>query len=757
MRAQFQMKNINRFLAVSRFLACAGFLLLGAITISPGQEIRKNDPNVKPEKDFTIRIGVEEVRLDVVVLDKKGHQISDLMKDDFEVYQDNVPMPVQASKYIVDQTTQAKQLEIAAAPKKATPVPKSFGPISTKPLARDQVRRVIAFVIDDLTLDYQGINYSRQALKKFVEKQMLPGDVMAIMKTSRGNSQLQVFLSDKKQIMARIDAIHWAQSVGYDRQNNYDNLYSYFEGQLLTLRYCIYALRDMPGRKAIVLMSNQTTLPSSRFNDMSVITTPVDYNYKYSRQYEKLADDALRAGVVVHTMDMHGLEAAFPDAINPPTPDGSLYDPFGSRGPGSAQMGIRDRTPDQISQLRLERQLYKIPLSEKTGGLYITDNSFINGIQEIDEALKGYYMLSYVPPAYTFRQDQTNRYRTIKVKVKRSGASVHTRDGFMGVPTMSNELASYTVPMKDVLFSPFKYSDVRINMASGYINDSQKGYLVRSWLHLNWDDLAKSKTTRDNNGKLTTLQEGEGQFVSVDTVNVTSNINGEIMDFGDVRYTFRIKDENIPQLQKQGLRFCLTLPIKKPGQYYIRVAVKDEKSGKFGSAYQFVEIPDLKTGHLALSNVFIINDEDDVAWIQTGSMEKGVQSILQPQMKQDESRSLAVREFRSGENVRYMLLVYNAKHTEKELPSLEYSAVLYKDGQELSRSQTQALDFTGANDSVGYPIKGKVTLADLEDGDYILQFVVTDKRLGGKKNSVTQSFDFRVTSAPSGGNVALAN
>lgn len=40
------------------------------------------------EDAFTIKVGVEEVRLDAVVLDKKGRQITDLTADDFEIYQD---------------------------------------------------------------------------------------------------------------------------------------------------------------------------------------------------------------------------------------------------------------------------------------------------------------------------------------------------------------------------------------------------------------------------------------------------------------------------------------------------------------------------------------------------------------------------------------------------------------------------------------------------------------------------------------------
>ena len=76
-----------------------------------------------------------------------------------------------------------------------------------------------------------------------------------------------------------------------------------------------------------------------------------------------------------------------------------------------------------------------IPLSKKTGGLFIKDsNWFVNGIGPVQEELKGYYMLTYTPPPTTFRPESRNLYHRIQIKVKRPGSEVHARDGFYGVP-----------------------------------------------------------------------------------------------------------------------------------------------------------------------------------------------------------------------------------------------------------------------------------------------------------------------------------
>jgi hypothetical protein len=47
-------------------------------------------------------------------------------------------------------------------------------------MSRDSVRRVIAFVVDDLSMSFQSMHYVRMALKKYVENEMQPGNLISI-------------------------------------------------------------------------------------------------------------------------------------------------------------------------------------------------------------------------------------------------------------------------------------------------------------------------------------------------------------------------------------------------------------------------------------------------------------------------------------------------------------------------------------------------------------------------------------------------
>jgi len=693
-----------------RILCCIGLLPVGVVIpwtygqASPGLSQKEEKQTSKTDQNFTIRIGVEEVRLDAVVLDGKGRQITDLTAGDFEIYQDDVRQEVLSSTYVSDQTQPLGKPGLPGKRSQGSPV------IPARSLGRDQVRRVIAFVVDDLSMRFEQVHYARMALTRFVEKQMQPGDLVAILRTSHGNSALQMFLSDRQQLLARIDTVRWGANVG--RELAVDNLYSFFESQISATSYCIRALKGMPGRKALVVMTPITTLPGLF---ATAGGSGVDYQAAYRDAYNHLADSALRAGVVIHLLDIRGLEAPFPG----PSFGGS---------PSFAQLDRR-----KMSELN--------PMPGKTGGISVANsNFFVNGIgDEVSNALRGYYLLSYAPPPNTFKSNRKNIYHRIKIKVKRHGATVHSRDGFYGTPEPEEEPAVVLNPLREAIFSPFQHTDLKVSLFSGYIDDSKSGYVLRSWLHLD----ARNVTMVE--------KEKEGHLISLETVCVTSDINGYIRDSSIVKYEFRVRDENLSWVKEHGIRFSLLLPVKKPGSYYVRVAVKDQASGKVGSAYQFVDIPDLKKGRLALSNIFVVNNAEDAAWIQSGVMKESATKWFNPMLSRDESRSPALRNYLPGDHFEYMSVIYNAKHEKGTAPELESQFVLFKDGAELTKSELQPLEMVDAAGLDRIPIRRRLLLGDsLQAGDYVLQLLVKDQQKGKKSGIASQTLSFGIPANPSG-------
>src|SRR5690348_7193862 len=80
-------------------------LLIVVIGVSPvlvfGQTATPPPPPMEPQdQDDVIRVRSNEVRLDIVVKDKKGRPIKDLKASDFEVMEDGVAQKVESFRFV---------------------------------------------------------------------------------------------------------------------------------------------------------------------------------------------------------------------------------------------------------------------------------------------------------------------------------------------------------------------------------------------------------------------------------------------------------------------------------------------------------------------------------------------------------------------------------------------------------------------------------------------------------------------------------
>jgi VWFA-related protein len=692
-----------------KIIACLLICLIGFLPLANGQQ---GPPAPSPEaggseRGFKIRVGVEEVRLDAVVLGKDGRQVTDLTGDDFEVFQDHFRQKVTSCVYINDYRPMP--------PKPADPSDRTGAPIPVPVPTRRNVRRTIVFVVDNLVMNFTQVHRARLALGRFVDAQMQDGDLVAILPTAGGDSTFQTFSADRRQLHGTIGNIRW----------HIDWRTTPTSSQLMALAYSIRTLRDMPGRKSVVMISPATMIPSPFITKIGVWLNNTQRAVEYtSNTFNPLADAALRAGVVIHTLDIRGLSGPFSvDAelgfdYSFLTPDGTL-DPGEVSKKASNEVAVRDSSTP-------------IPLSEKTGGVFIRDsNWFVNGIGPVQEEMKGYYMLTYAPPPTTFRTEFRNLYHRVQIKVKRFGCEVHARDGFYGVSQPEIAPAGISNSLHAAIFSPFQYDDVKVHLASGYIDDPQKGYLLRSFLHLDARDLT-----------ITDGKEGTGT-IEIEAASVTVDTNNLIKDSSAYRYEFEVKKEDIPWVREHGIRFSLALPIKRPGAYYVRTAVRDPASGKMGSAYQYIEIPDLKKSRLALSDIFVVNRGEDVPWAPSLAPMKYRQALY-PDLRRDARRSPALRDYLPGENFECATMIYNAKIEKGKKPDLESRFTLYGNGKELFKSEPETVDLGNVGDFTRIPLKISLKLADsLPPGDYVLLLQVTDRQANKKYNLASQTLSFK--------------
>src|SRR6516225_9862463 len=68
-----------------------------AFTQTQAPQTQKPNP---PQEEEKISIGTNEVLLDAVVRDKKGHAVKDLQASDFEIYEDGVRQEVKSFRLV---------------------------------------------------------------------------------------------------------------------------------------------------------------------------------------------------------------------------------------------------------------------------------------------------------------------------------------------------------------------------------------------------------------------------------------------------------------------------------------------------------------------------------------------------------------------------------------------------------------------------------------------------------------------------------
>ncbi|MDQ2855857.1 MAG: hypothetical protein M3R68_05985, partial [Acidobacteriota bacterium] len=379
-------------------------------------------------------------------------------------------------------------------------------------------------------------------------------------------------------------------------------------------------------------------------------------------------------------------------------------------------------------------------LAQETGGLAIRNTNDLNGgIRRVIEDQKGYYLIGYRPDESTFDLKSGHRaFHRLSLKVLRPGKfKVRMRNGFIGV---SDEEARAVQPtareqIQAALFSPFGSAGVHVRLTSLFANDAKIGSLARAMLHVNASDLT---FTEDADG---------WHKAAFDVVAVTFGDNGAIVDQISRTHGLRVRGASYENILKDGFVYFLTVPLKKPGAYQLRAALRDHGSERVGSTNQFIEVPDIKKNRLVLSGI-VLTATDPVA---TKKKSAGADlANANPQVEGediiDSANSAAVRRFHSGSVMSYGAVIYNAKPDKTTgRPQLQTQVRIFRDGQPVFAGKEQPFNLNTPPDLKRLGMSGALQLGtDMTPGEYVFQLVVTDLLADQKHRVSNQWIDFEI-------------
>jgi hypothetical protein len=305
------------------------------------------------------------------------------------------------------------------------------------------------------------------------------------------------------------------------------------------------------------------------------------------------------------------------------------------------------------------------------------------------------------------------------------------RNGFYGTTDEQKAAAPQTLAHKlyQALASPFGSTGVHLQLTSLFANDEKAGSFMRSVLHIDAHDL--TFTDEPNNIHKCVF----------DVLSITFGDNGAAIDQTGRTYTMNLPDEIYRRAQRDGLVYQVTVPVKKPGAYQLRMSLRDTASDRIGSASQFVEVPDLKKNRLALSGIALRGVAARTAQPGSDSQPADQEGIDQGNAE----ASPAVRHFHTGMLMNYGFIVYNA-HSEKGAPpQLLAQVILYRDGKPVFTGQQSPMKIGNQSDFKRLLSGGAIQLGmDLPPGDYVMTVLITDTLADKKHQVATQSMDFTI-------------
>lgn len=574
--------------AVAAFLACA--------TAAPASSEQR--PPATFESNITV------VSLPVFVTDGKGRSVTGLRAEDFVV--EDAGRPVRIAGFREVDAGDAGEAEGAA------PLP-------------PEARRQFLLLFDLSFTGVSGLARSRQAASAFVRDGLGPSDLVSVatFSASHGLTLLTAFTSDRAQLQRAIATLGLTQR---DRQADplglaYDltEVGSAFSDAITTdgsafseqmravqIRYqrsqeaqyrerilglldamggLARALDAVQGRKQVVFLSNgfdDAILTGSQGRQaleegQSVIAgniaeVPTENRFGDAQIRQVLAD-MMRAfsasDAVVHTIDLSGLKAR-----------------GDARSAGTEPAFHSGR--ESLSQI-----------ATLSGGRLFKDTNDVGAVfRELSEVSRRYYLIAFEPEG----EPKPGRFHKLKVKVRAKGTSVSHRSGyFERAPFASRPALARRFEAADLIAKGAERSALPLSaLALPYVRGGGKVAVPVVLEALGSDLLA-----------------GAPSGLSLELYGYAIGEDGGVRDFIAVASNLDLAKVG-DRLREAGLQAHATFTLA-PGRYSLRFLLRDAGSGRSGTHWMEVSVPEASAREVVLLPPLFMDDPQRFLVVQAPS------------------------------------------------------------------------------------------------------------------------------------------
>lgn len=571
------MKHITAALTISWF----GFIYpVGAISAQQTQAPQVQNGSTGEmqqtgQSTFTMTVNTNIVLNNVVVRDKKtGDVVKGLKASDFQIFEDNKPQHIASFDY--------QNVDEAAvlAEKAGTVTGKAkIADLLERNMAAnpEQLRdhRLIVMFFDLSSMQDEDIDRAVDAATKYVNTQMAPADLVAMVSMSTGLTMDQDFTSDKATLLKVLAKYNGDDETGFANggtgstdgtaddtsqfaadDTEYNSLNT--DRELFAIQAIAKSLERVDQRKSMLYFSGGLTRNGIE-NQASL---------------RAATNEAAKANLAIYSVDSRGLQA---------------LPPVGSASTGSLRGASAYNGSAATAQLasNYASQETLDTLSRDTGGkAFFDSNDFGPAFQQVQHDTEAYYIIGF----HSTNQAHDGRYRHLTIKVTRNDLKLEYRPGyyapadFQHQKTEDRELA-----LTEQMRSDLPATDVPIYLQALYFRATENSFYIPVSLIVPGSSIPFVKN-------------GDRDKASIDIMGRVQNSQG--IAVGNVRDTIKLALDQSQQVARKNIQYSTGFTLA-PGKYHLKFVIRENQTGNMGSFETDLNVPDLKKVPLKLSSIVL--------------------------------------------------------------------------------------------------------------------------------------------------------
>ena len=538
-----------------------------------------------------LRVTTRLVQINVLVHDHHGTPIADLAKDDFEISDHGKVQSV--AVFTVESLTAAQNADKQKKPQATMP----RNVVTNRPERQGNMpTSVTVLLLDMYNTKMTDQVYARKQTIRFL-RQIRPEDRIAVyLLNGKGFSVIHDFTNSSESLLASLSKVlpgfsHELDSSSPDASNTGNDETDTFIDTANTVMSNFYTrnrvintclafkmlanhLSGVPGRKNVVWVSGGFPIAfgygdSQDTTDQSQLGTTESAASQDRELFASYIEDASlamnTANAAVYPVDARGL-------MGLPFADASRSIKLNSRS---------HQLPDNmmhVDQKNMDTMNY---IADLTGGkAYYNTNDIEGAIRKAIDDSSVTYTLGY----YVSADNWDGKFHKLKVKVKRSGAVVRTKKGYLATEQPTPTPKRLSQALQEAVWSPLDSTTIgvmaRIDPSAALPNASRFTFVL--------DPAEIQFQPEDINSR-----------GSIDLVMVQQTKDGKRIATVKKTLTFSVTPAQMSVMRVQGMRAGQDVPVNAETES-VRIVVLDRGSGATGSVTMPVALQDKSGANVTL-------------------------------------------------------------------------------------------------------------------------------------------------------------